>query len=458
LLAPNVRNRKSKQIANSAFRAARDNPLHTPPYKPYGACQTLWDAPEKEVVISGPAGTGKSRGALQKIHWHLANYPGARALIIRKIRADASEAALYTYEEHVMGAENPIVAGIKREYRRKYTYPNGSEIVVGGMDKATRILSTEYDFIYIQEGIELTLDDYEKLITRARHGVTPYQQVITDTNPDIPTHWLKQRCDEGKARLIFSTHEDNPVLWDHEKQAWTEAGLRYLEILDALTGVRYQRYRWGKWVQAEGAVYDTFDTAIHVLDELPRDPDMYYRRFIGAQDWGYTNPGVFQVWGVDGDGRITLVHELYRTRQLIGWWTEQVSALCEQYGVDTVVCDPAEPGFIEEYTRAGIRAIPADNAIVAGIQRVQSRLKVQGDGLPRLYIYRLACDDKDRALLDAKQPTCLLDEIPAYVWAQGVDGKPNKEKPVDANNHGNDCMRYLCAYLAESEGRVLSFR
>jgi PBSX family phage terminase large subunit len=424
-------------------------------YIPYGSCQTLFDATEKEVVISGPAGTGKSHAALQKIHSWMAHpdYPGGRSLIIRKIRADASEAALYTYEEKVMGADNPIVSGIKREYRRKYTYKNGSEIVVGGMDKATRILSTEYDFIYIQEGIELTLDDYEKLITRARHGVTPYSQVITDSNPDVPTHWLKKRCDDGTARMINSTHEDNPVLWDHIKQKWTEAGLRYLAILDNLTGIRYQRYRWGKWLQAEGAVYDSFDSFIHIIDELPKDEALAYRRFVGAQDWGYTNPGVFQVWGVDSDGRATLVHEIYRTRQLIGWWKVQVKELCQRYGIEAVVCDPAEPAFIEEYRQFDIPAVEANNEILPGIQRVQQRLAVQEDGKPRLYFYRHALSEIDTELEFQKQPTCLLDELPAYTWQTSSDGKPNKEEPIKKYDHSADSMRYLVAYLDVNGGR-----
>ncbi len=77
-----------------------------------------------------------------------------------------------------------------------------------------------------------------------------------DTNPGAPMHWLKQRCDHARARLIFCRHEDNPILYDHEKQEWTPRGIEYLAKLDALTGARKERLRNGKWTQAEDVIYD----------------------------------------------------------------------------------------------------------------------------------------------------------------------------------------------------------
>jgi hypothetical protein len=32
-----------------------------------------------------------------------------------------------------------------------------------------------------------------------------------------------------------------------------------------------------------------------------------------------------------------------------------------------------------------------------------------------------------------------------YAWPKGSDGKPLKEVPVDADNHGMDALRYLVA-------------
>src|SRR5262249_27220491 len=105
---------------------------------------------------------------------------------------------------------------------------------------------------------------WEKVTTRLRNGVMPYQQLIADTNPDRPTHWLKQRCDAGRTLLLESRHEDNPVLWDMKAKAWTRIGTDYLAKLGALTGPRKLRLRDGRWVQAEGVVYEGWDPASYL--------------------------------------------------------------------------------------------------------------------------------------------------------------------------------------------------
>ena len=211
-------------------------------------------------MLSGPAGTGKSRACLEKLHFCAMKYARMRGLIIRKTRESLSEAALVTFEEKVLPAGSPIAEGPRRNYRQVYHYPNGSEIVVGGLDKPGKIMSTEYDMIYVQEATELDLADWLALTTRLRNGVMPYQQVIADCNPDAPTHWLWLRGQRGVLSLLHSRHEDNPTLW--RSGEWTEAGLVYLARLDQLgvlnleTGERegdeYQRLRHGEWVQVPG--------------------------------------------------------------------------------------------------------------------------------------------------------------------------------------------------------------
>lgn len=274
-----------------------------PPYVPRGYSADLQHLTNSEIILSGPAGTGKSRACLEKIDRLCWEYPGLRALIVRKTRASLSQAALYTYEKFVLGPGNPILDGPRREYRQSYRYPNGSEVAVGGMDNATRIMSTEWDIIFVQEAIELSVDEWESLMTRLRSGVLPYQQLIADTNPDKPTHWLKKRSEDGTAIMLHTRHEDNPRLWDEERNDWTREGAAYMAKLDALTGVRKERLRYGRWVQAEGAVYEEFDLAVHVIDgfEIPAD----WRR-IRSIDFGYSNPFVCQWWAMDHDGRMYL--------------------------------------------------------------------------------------------------------------------------------------------------------
>lgn len=236
------------------------------PYTAYGAATELWRGRGPELVLSGPAGTGKSRACLEKLHFCALKYPGMRGLIIRKTRESLSEAALVTFEDKVLPEASAIAAGPRRNYRQVYHYPHGSEIVVGGLDKPGKIMSTEYDMIYVQEATELEQADWLALTTRLRNNVMPYQQIIADCNPDAPTHWLWLRSQAGQTQMLHSRHEDNPRLY--QRGQWTEEGRIYRERLERLgyrnpetgeiQGTEYQRLALGLWVLATGMVYSVW--------------------------------------------------------------------------------------------------------------------------------------------------------------------------------------------------------
>jgi phage terminase large subunit len=115
-------------------------------YRGFGAACELFHCRAPEVLLSGPAGTGKSRACLEKGYWLALRYPRSRGLIARKTRASLTEAALVTWEEKVAGHSRRLRRGPSRANREVYRFPNGSEIVVGGIDRASRVMSTEFDW------------------------------------------------------------------------------------------------------------------------------------------------------------------------------------------------------------------------------------------------------------------------------------------------------------------------
>jgi phage terminase large subunit len=371
-----------------------------------------------------------------------------------------TESALVTFEQKVLPPDSPIGQGALRSTRQRYAYPNGSEIIVAGLtansrDNRAKVMSTEYDMIVVLEATELAEDDWEKLISRLRNGVMPYQQILGDCNPDAPTHWLHQRCDKGIAKVYFSRHSDNPSLTKD-----------YLDKLGRLTGVRRIRYFEGKRAASEGAVYQ-FDRALHLISRgelfsrgliLSTDGriPVLNRNVVKAVgvgvDWGYTNPGAFVVGALDGDGRLYIVHEVYQSRKLMDWWVPQAKRVKSHFGVTAFVPDPAEPAFIEEFRRAGMPMSEADNDIEAGIQAVSQRLQPAGDGKPRLYLYDDALYARDEELAESKHPVCIEQEFDAYCYPKAQDGKPIKETPVDMYNHSLDALRYLVQW-ADKRGR-----
>lgn len=434
--------RKLQQLSTAAKRQA--NPTLETTYRPRGSIARGLELTSREVIFSGPAGTGKSFGILHKIHTLCEAYPHIRVLILRKTRASLSDSALVTFEEKVVPDDHPILEGPERENRRVYRYPNGSVIVLGGMDKPRKLFSTEYDLIYWQECQEGNESEWESLLRALRNNKMPYQQIIGDCNPESPQHWIKTRSDRGVCTLIETRLEDNPVLWDLELGTWTPEGERYvLGVLEGLTGVRYKRLREGKWVSAEGQVYEDYDPATHLVEpfEIPQS----WRR-IRVVDFGYTNPFTCQWWAVDRDGRMYLYRELYRTKRLVTEHARDILRLSEGEYIEATIADHDAEDRATLHA-AGIPTLPANKTLTRGIEWVQRRFKPQGDGKPRLFIFKDALVERDELLAEDKKPLCLAQELPEYVFPKSSDGKPNKEEPVKLHDHGCDAMRYGVAYV-----------
>lgn len=440
--------------------AVAERPTVTPemrPYRPRGAAESLLYCRDHEVLLSGPAGTGKSRGELEKLHLCAQKYAGMRGLIVRKTRASLTQSALVTFERWVLpeGALGRSV--IFHHEDQEYRYPNGSVIVIGGLDKASKIMSTEFDLIYVQEAIELTVGDWEALTTRLRNGVMPYQQLMADTNPDQPRHWLLQRVRAGATTMLESRHEDNPTLFDVESGEPTARGVAYMAVLDRLTGVRKSRLRYGLWVQAEGQVYDGWDRSVHLVDSFPI-PRSWLRFW--AVDFGYTNPFVWQAWAEDPDGRLYMYREIYMTGRLVQDHAEQVLDICgwtlnggrltptrddHDPLPSAIICDHDAEDRATFERATGLRTSPAYKAVSPGIQAVAQRLKPGGDGKQRLMLFRDALVEPDSTLVDGAKPYATEHEIDGYVWDTSSKRRTG-EQPVKRDDHGADTLRYAVAF------------
>lgn len=431
-----------------------------------GAALQLVNDRSPEILISGAAGTGKSRAVLEKIHLICLLTGGVKALILRKTARSLATSALRTWERDVVpeamrdGTVN-YYGGSARE-PAQYRYANGSAVVIGGLDDPMKVMSTEYDIAFIQECTEVSEEDWESVNIRLRNGAISFQQIIGDCNPGPPTHWLLDRAAKGKLQHLVSQHEDNPRYFTPDGTP-TKEGVDYIARLDALTGVRHLRLRKNIWAAAEGVIYDGYDPAIHVID--PFDVPPSWQR-IWAIDFGYTNPFVWQDWALDHDRRAYLVREIYRTSTLVEDHARHIRNLCglgeldrdrralpydgparapwETVRPSAIVCDhdAEDRATLERHLGMGTR--PAEKAVTSGIELMASRLKLAGDGQPRMRFFRNALVERDATLTDRKLPTCTVEEIPGYVWApEPPSADRKKETPVKRNDHGADAARYF---------------
>ena len=163
-------------------------------YEPRGAARQLFKTRDSEVVMAGPAGTGKSLACLFRVHLAALHNPNIRCLIVRKTAVSLTSTTLVTFDKKVAAdaLARRIVTWFGGSAREAagYRYSNGSVIVVGGMDKPEKIMSAEYDIVFADEATELTIADWEAIATRLRNGQLSWQQQIAACNPAHPTHWI----------------------------------------------------------------------------------------------------------------------------------------------------------------------------------------------------------------------------------------------------------------------------
>jgi len=422
-------------------------------YAGRGAARQLMACRDGEVLMSGPAGTGKSRACLEKLQLAALKYPGMTGLIVRQVRDTLASTALRTWDKFVL--KEQLVAGCivyrgasGREPAR-YEFGNGSQVWVAGLDKPSKIMSTEFDMIYVQEATEVTVKGWESLTTRLRGDAMPYHQLIADCNPDAPTHWLKLRSDSGTTAMLESRHEDNPTLWDTDTGDWTARGRDYIKRLDRLTGVTLLRLRHGRWAAAEGICWPGFDTSRHIVDPFPI-PDDWPR--VWTVDFGMVHPFVLQCWATAPDGELYLYREIYMTGRLVEDHARQIMGIVRpgaewndrerrweggrwvEPKPQKIVCDHDAEDRATLSRYLGMSTTPADKRVKVGIEAVERRWRDN-----RMFLMRGALVERDQTLVDARKPTCTAEEIGGYVWDD------NKEQPVKENDDGSDAMRYRVA-------------
>jgi len=401
-------------------------------YTPYGKVREAFLRQDSEMILSGPADTGKTIGLLNKLHILACKYSNASIVICRKQLTDTYGSVLQTFQKKVLheGAPVEIYGGEKAEW---YDYPNGSRIWVAGLDKAGKVLSAEHDVIYVNQAEEIALADWETLTTRTtgRAGNMPYAQTIGDCNPAYPLHWIKMRSKNGPLTLIESTHLDNPDLYDPTTHEITEEGKLRIGSLDRLTGSRLARLRKGIWATVEGVVYDELDQLIHIGKRDRAE----FKRFVAGVDEGYVNPAVILVFGVDSDERLHLFKEYYRQGVSQAKFVEAAIELANEWNIETFYVDPSAAGLKAAMRGAGLSLGRTKSDVNDGIQAVKARLQIQGDGRPRLTI----------------DPGCVntLSEFGAYHWKKG-----QKDEPEKKDDHSMDCVRYMTMGLERGGGKA----
>ncbi|CAK1230619.1 Phage terminase large subunit (XtmB) [Fructobacillus cardui] len=253
----------------------------------------------------------------------------------------------------------------------------------------------------------------------------PNGRIICDTNPDSPSHWLKQKYidkagdEDVRIRVINFKLDDNRKFLseDYIKQLKASYG----------SGALYDRAILGLWTSAEGAVYaDWYDNENYI--ERADLPQM--KRYIAGVDWGYRHYGSIVVIGVGIDDRYYLVYEHSRQLKPISYWVEVGKEVKSLFGRDIpFICDTARTEHIDAFSDAGLNAQYADKKVEEGIEIMASLIKRR-----EFLCVRDVLTSRDQS---GNSVSIFEDNIHGYVW----DDKTGKV--VKDHDDSLDAIRYV---------------
>lgn len=362
-----------------------------------------------------------------------ARHQGLRCLIARKTRVSARKTLFdYTLPMIIDGRRGFVFKDSDMEIQ----CPNKGLIRVDGLDDADRvgsILGDEFGHIFLNEVKQLTWTTVGMVASRLTQSVPGLvkRTLLMDTNPGSTRSWAYKvgvmhvdpdtgqplRDAEVWARQSFSPY-DNPHLPPDA-----------LATLEALTGTQRRRLLEGIWCDNEGAVYDDFDEDIHVIDEMPKEWEKW--TFCRGIDFGYTNPFVRLCGAIDPDGRLYIFREHYKARWIVSDHAKLIQGK-DKENYDWTVADHDAEDRATLHS-VGIFTTAAKKDVIRGVGLVKARLRIAGDGKPRLFFLR-----------DCKN---CIDEMIGYAWPPAIEGRSEKEAPVKENDHCPDVIRYMIAHL-----------
>jgi PBSX family phage terminase large subunit len=367
---------------------------------------------ERILILEGAVRSGKTYVSLWKWLRNITyGKPGEYCMLSRTY--DTFKRNLLPQLTRMIGSDARYYAG-KREM---HLWDKTIHIIGADDERAeAKLRGSTFMGAYVDEATIIPESVFKMLISRCAMGGG---QIIATTNPDSPYHWVKKDYIDNNSdvKTWQFTLDDNPELSSDEKA--------YLRR--QYKGLWYQRFIEGKWVQAEGAIYDFFDQKLHIMD-FPQSTAQFY---IVGIDYGTTNPCAFvliginfnkfpNIWVEDEYYYDSKVHQMQKTD---AEYAENLQRFIKNRSIKAIYIDPSAASFRLELQKAGVQNLfEAENEVIDGIRFVAKYLD-QGT----LKICR-KCDN-------------LIKEFQSYVW-DAKSLKSGIDRPLKENDHALDALRY----------------
>jgi len=342
-----------------------------------------------------------------------------------------------------------LLAGFDKQ-KMVIRFKNRSVIYLRSADRPDNLRGPNLSWFYIDEAAKVPHKVWKIMLGRLR--VAPEQGWITTTPRGRNWVWQEfARKPRHEYEYFVGSTAENLTLSTGYKDS----------IKDSYSGSFLRQEFYGEFIGWEGLVYNLdmdkhdLSNSRYLYREDPDDERKVWRQEdfeygIAGVDWGWIDPMAISVAVVRKDSHLHLVDEFCQNKTPIEKVVLEAKRLAEKWKIRTFFCDPSRPEYIQEFRNAGLDARKGKNDLDPGIAIVNRYLATEtedADGNvaeiePLMKVDFTACEQT-------------VEEFAVYHYEEDDEGRVLKAKPVDADNHLMDAVRYM-VYGFEKRGHVSS--
>lgn len=326
----------------------------------------LFDYSKRWEFWCGSAGSGKSYTIAQRIIIRCTKEP-IRVLVCRRYATTLRNSCFALFKEILTKWQLLPYVKIK-ETDMSITFPNGSQIIMVGLDTEEKLLSlTNISTVWVEEAYEVEKSKVEQLNLRMR-GTAANQQLILSWNPISKHSWLYDftvKNPPENSVFIHSTYKDNPFLNPEYVQALDEMEIRNPE--------KYRVYGRGEWgVDSSGLVIKNWKT--EAFDAMALAAAGLEHR--AGMDLGWIDKSaIIDTLYDKANHTIYVFNEFYKS----GCQPSELAAAIKDMNLakSKIKVDAAEPRTIQFFRNEGINAEGAakgKDSVKAGLMFLQDNL------------------------------------------------------------------------------------
>ena len=326
----------------------------------------LLDYSQRWQFYCGSAGSGKSYSIAQKLIIRACREP-IKILVCRRYATTLRNSCFALFKE-VLGKWKLTPYVKIKETDMSITFPNGSQIIMIGLDTEEKLLSLQnVSCVWVEEAYEVEREKVEQLNLRMR-GQAANQQILLSWNPISKHSWLYDFTVENPPESsIFhhSTYKDNPFLNAEYVAALDEMAIR--------NPAKYRVYGLGEWgVDTSGLVITNWKT--EEFDAMELSSHGLEHRC--GMDLGWIDKSAILDTLYDRENRtIYVFNEFYKS----GCQPSELVAAIKEMNLakSKIKVDSAEPRTIQYFRSEGINAEGATkgkDSVKAGLMFLQDNL------------------------------------------------------------------------------------